>query len=479
MKLKKYFNDAFYYIETIFTKNKLSFLESKELCFKKQNNDFNLWNFININDDYFVIQNKANCFVKVDNFKVICDKIHIHKATRFKLIHIYFEVNQKNNSKILDKEPIDIFIKYIDLRDPNLKRNGIHQIEKDYDNEELRYSIRSILINIPWVRKIFILMPNDKVRYFKDYNQIKKKIIYVKDKDLLGFESSNSLAFQFRIWKMKKFGISDNIIVMDDDCFITNKLEKKDFFYVKNDKVFPSIITSNFLLLNRNIVEQKFEFYKFKTKMSKEEQNEDIFNYSKYLTFLFIFDLFNIPFNKNIFVPKFTHNAIPLNLKDIKEIYYLIYNSQYKYETLDSLYRQKEILQFQTCILSFIFIKYNRRVNNIPYKLIFLNWSIPLNLKYSLLCINKGAGNYTSINYYNAKIIMEYLFPIPSNYEIIDYSLINLSFNVVYMMDKKIKEYEIQLNQMNTNYISFFFKDYLILLAILFFIKYNFICIYY
>ena len=59
-------------------------------------------------------------------------------------------------------------------------------------------------------------MPNEKVRYFKDYNLINEKIIYVKDKDLLGYESSNSLAFQYRYWKMKKFGISDNIILISN-----------------------------------------------------------------------------------------------------------------------------------------------------------------------------------------------------------------------------------------------------------------------
>ena len=57
-------------------------------------------------------------------------------------------------------------------------------------------------------------MPNDRVSYFKDYNYINEKILYVKNKDLLGYDSSNSLAFQYRYWKMKKFGISDNIIVM-------------------------------------------------------------------------------------------------------------------------------------------------------------------------------------------------------------------------------------------------------------------------
>jgi hypothetical protein len=56
----------------------------------------------------------------------------------------------------LEKEPIDALIKYIDLNDTNLVREGLHQIKKDEDNEELRYSIRSILTNIPWVKKIFI-----------------------------------------------------------------------------------------------------------------------------------------------------------------------------------------------------------------------------------------------------------------------------------------------------------------------------------
>ena len=86
------------------------------------------------------------------------------------MIKIYNEVSEDESySEILYKEPIDILIKYIDLRDPDLRREGIHQIEKDYDNEELRYSIRSISDNLPWIRKIFILMPNEKVMFFKDY----------------------------------------------------------------------------------------------------------------------------------------------------------------------------------------------------------------------------------------------------------------------------------------------------------------------
>ena len=75
---------------------------------------------------------------------------------------------------------------------------------------------------------------------------------------------------------MKKFGISDNLIIMDDDCFIGKKLEKNDFFYVQNGKIFPLIITSKFLKIDINKITQNFELYKIKAKNSKEEQNSDI-----------------------------------------------------------------------------------------------------------------------------------------------------------------------------------------------------------
>ena len=277
-KLYKNNNTIFYNIEEYFTKNKLIVLDNKIISFIKKKSTSNLWIFIEINNNSYIIQNKEKCYLKLEKSNIICDFISFEKASQFKLIKIFSERNEKNNYNyinILNKEPIDILIKYIDLSDPDLKRNHIHQIDKDYDNEELRYSIRSILINIPWIRKIYILMPNEKIRYFKEYNLIKDKIIYLKDKDLLGYDSSNSNAFQFRYWKLKKYGISNNIIVMDDDCFIGKSLEKQDFFYVKNGKVFPYIITSNFLKIDKKTVENNCIIYKNLAKYSKEEQNDD------------------------------------------------------------------------------------------------------------------------------------------------------------------------------------------------------------
>ena len=451
IKLKD--NECFFNIEAIQTHDKLSYLDNKEVIFKNNIDNTQLWKLIQINENNYVIENYNKCFLTIKNNKLICDFISYYSAAIFQILKIYTEYakNEKINLKnklILEKEPIDVLIKYIDLNDPNLKREEIHQIAKDYDNEELRYSIRSILQNIPWVRKIFILMPNEKVRYFKDIKYISNKIVYVKDRDILGYESSNSLAFQYRYWKMKKFNISDNLIVMDDDCFIGKKLEKNDFFYVKHGRVSPLIVTANILKINKENVEKNFKFYQKKASTAKEEQNEDIFIYNKYLTYNFIFNLFNITHNKSLFIPFYTHNAIPINLNDIKDAFYLVNASKYKNSTLDCKYRNYEYLHFQILIVSYTFIKYKKKVNHISHKFIQLNNSISSNYKYSLFCINKGPGNYPLLSLYKARIVMEYLFPIPSPFEISQNLFYNFSFNFIYLLDKNQKEYEAKISRM-------------------------------
>ena len=224
-------NNTYFYIEHSDTNLKLISSSNNEIdvAFTYQNSKFALWTFYECGKSTYKIQNINKCFIKIIDLNLLCQNITLEEATSLQFLKIYDEISDnKFDNELIDREPIDILIKYIDLRDPTLKRNGIHQIRKDYDNEELRYSIRSILKNIPWIRKIFIVMPNDKIRYFKSYDLIKDKIVYVKDKALLGYDSSNSLAFQFR--KMENFGISNNFIAMDDDCFIGKPLKKKRFF---------------------------------------------------------------------------------------------------------------------------------------------------------------------------------------------------------------------------------------------------------
>ena len=146
-----------------------------------------------------------------------------------------------------------MIIKYIDLTDKNLKRKDIIQIYKDQNNEELKYSLRSILQYIPWIRKIYILMPNEKVLFLKSIDEINEKILYIKDKDLLGYDSANIHSFTFNLYKMKKFGISQNFIYMEDDFFIGKTLKKNDFFYYDEleKRIVPYILSSYFNLIDK------------------------------------------------------------------------------------------------------------------------------------------------------------------------------------------------------------------------------------
>ena len=190
--------------------------------------------------------NKKNLFVK-NNSTLLANlpKKNISERFQFRILKLYQELEniKKLNNEIVEKEPIDLFIKYIDLNDKNLKRKGIKQIYKDYDAEELRYSLRSVLQYIPWIRKIFIVMPNEKVRFLKPYDEIKDKFVYVNDKEFLGYDSANIFAFSFNLHKMEKFGMSKNFIYMEDDYFIGRPLKKTDFFYYdeKEKKVFPAL----------------------------------------------------------------------------------------------------------------------------------------------------------------------------------------------------------------------------------------------
>ena len=141
-------NASFFIIENLkynlklYTKENQVILNSR---FVKEDTNF-FWLIIKKNENLFLIMNKNGCYIKLLNSnKIICINSN-EEASEFYLLKIYEEVSHnKEDIKLIENEPIDVLIKYIDLRDKNLNRKGIHQIKKDLDNEELRYSIRSIL----------------------------------------------------------------------------------------------------------------------------------------------------------------------------------------------------------------------------------------------------------------------------------------------------------------------------------------------
>ena len=365
----------------------------------------------------FIIKSKFGCVLREVKNRFFCSLKE--EGTIFSLLRLYREVEKtmsEEDKKILENEPIDVFIKFIDLTDRKLKRKNFKQIKKDQDNEELRYSVRSILKNLPWIRKIFILMPNEKVRFFKNYSEINDKIVYVKDSDVLGHDSANIHAFQYRIWKLREFGLSENFISMDDDYFIGKPMNKSDFFYVENKKVYPAIINTNFEVQTINTAQNERNSYKRKMEREKRAQTSNEFMYMVFSTYVFLIKYFESP----IIVPYFTHNAIPLNTNDLKEVFDLVNKSEeFAEPTLNTLKRDPKSLQYQTTIIVYTFNKYRRRVNKINYNYIDAANTIQGNYNSPLFCINTGNNNdYSTFSFMKMKVAMEYLFPIPTEYEI-------------------------------------------------------------
>ena len=429
--------EVFYFIKDK-EKNILLSAENNgdHLTFYSKDIDINyaLWKIIpKINEEnklIYYVQNKANKWywelINQNNMyqlklSSIWAESNLTKANEFLFIELFQNVDV-TNSELLEKEPIDVLIKYIDLTDSSLNRTGIHQLKKDFDNSELKYSVRSILQNIPWIRKIFILMPNEKVRFFKPKEEIKDKIVYVKDKDLLGFDSGNSCTFQYNLYKMKQYGLSENFILMDDDYFIAKPINKNEMFYEENGKIYPAIITSDYYEMNRELIISQINDLR-KKRQSDESHSPIGFYISQKMSFLFLYDLLgndNIRKGKKLIEPAFSHNAIPMKISDIEELHKYIYDYyQFGKYILFSKERSVNDLQFQTLYWAYVKNKYNRKVSKITSEFYDLSQSnkVISNTK-KLFVINTSSRNYNPIFYRRQKDILERLFPIKTKYEI-------------------------------------------------------------
>ena len=437
-------NSSYFLIES---KNKKLFLgvDKKDniLLYKKKEIFFDIekiiWKLIRIkNNFYFIKNNYNNKYLEASNIKLECfheaifiteNEAHekVNKKFIFKIVKLYEEVKKINNIKYVNKEKIDILIKYIDLSDKKLNREGIMQIYKDFDNEELRYSLRSILNNLSWVRKIFILMPNEKVRYLKSYEEIKEKIIYINDKDFLGFESANIFSFTFNLYKLENFGVSKNFIYLEDDFFIGKSLKKTDFFYYdeKEKKVLPFLLTMHFQELNKTeSIEKYFELYKIRDNINSHSSIGwwfSIFGTEKYFMEKYKLQI--------IINPNFTHNAISENLDNLKEIYEEIKDYDYFNETIYSKERHILTLNQPHFVNLYQLNIKHKKVNCIKYRYISIEYIKQIKLKEPLFVLNTG-GNHIPLNR-QKKIqikIMNRKFNLKTKYELINNKNINFNF---------------------------------------------------
>ncbi len=330
-------------------------------------------------------------------------------------------------NKSVEQTPVDVVYKYIDLADPNLKREGFNQITKDEDNNELMYSLRSVFKNMPWVRKIFIIMPNENVRFLKPVKDLEGKIIYVKDKDILGFDSSSCECFIWALWKLKDYGCSNHIIFFNDDCFVGNPVNKSDFFCFdrKTKQVVPYIFFNRKLeYMNKSDMRRLYnERNKSTTDSDDKAQNGKLHHTQIACTYNFLFEAMGA---KKLLMPTpkaighTAHNATGYRLDEIKKIYDIV-NKKYKYADI-SLRRRVGRSKLGVLMGSFYTFYYLNKCNRqrnikIKYRYYDLTKLKDVDKTADLFCLNTGGRKPSIQDKSHARSIMHKLFPKPTKYE--------------------------------------------------------------
>ena len=138
---------------------------------------------------------------------------------------------------------------------------------------------------------------------------------------------------------------------------------------------------------------------------------------------LFLYDIFgddNIRYGKKLIEPDFGHNAIPMKISDIEEIYKYIKNY---YEHANIILNEKERslydLQYQTLYWAFVKNKYNRKVYKIPSEYYDISQSNKvLENKKRLFVINTSTKDYHQIYFYKEREVLGRLFPTKTKYEL-------------------------------------------------------------
>ncbi len=130
---------------------------------------------------------------------------------------------------------VDLVYLWVDGNDPQwLKKRSqclktpIDTVERYIDNNELKYSLRSVEKHLPWIRKIFIITDNQIPNFIDTSNP---KITIIDHTEIIPQEflpTYNSVVIEFFIHNITD--LSEKFLYMNDDFFINADLDE-DFFF--------------------------------------------------------------------------------------------------------------------------------------------------------------------------------------------------------------------------------------------------------
>ena len=153
----------------------------------------------------------------------------------------------------IPKMMIDVVYTWVDQNDPErieYQKKLLNKTDKNlesgrYSNiEELKYSIRSLEQNCPWVRNIYIVVKDGQNPAFIDFSNPNIKLI--KHSEIMppsALPTFNSLAIELCIHKIK--GLSDYYVYMNDDFFIMKPTKISEFIDFNNNVPIINLIKPN------------------------------------------------------------------------------------------------------------------------------------------------------------------------------------------------------------------------------------------
>jgi len=186
--------------------------------------------------------------------------------------------NAEFYSSSKDYPTIDIVITWVNGNDKDFIKEvqtfgkNSYQVERFYQNEELKYCLRSIEMNLTFIRKIFIVVREDQYpSYLKPSHY---QIEFITHSTIIPprfLPTFNSIAIENFIHKIP--GLSEHFIYFNDDMIVLRETNAASFFDPKHYKPYQSKDVEKIQLQSPNDL-----FWKKDDKGNIVAINEDIFD---------------------------------------------------------------------------------------------------------------------------------------------------------------------------------------------------------
>lgn len=172
------------------------------------------------------------------------------------IVYFYFEISStpkalfypKSYRAIVSKTYIDVVYTWVNGSDTkheetlkkylnqNFEKIDIFSKSRFFDNDELKFSLRSLEKHAPWIRNVYIVT-NGQVPHWLNLNNPRVKIItheqiFANKSHLPTF---NSAAIEINLHRVE--GLSEIFLYLNDDMLLMNDIFLDDFYTLSKGKI--------------------------------------------------------------------------------------------------------------------------------------------------------------------------------------------------------------------------------------------------